>query len=136
MSEIEWRAALNLPVHMLRSRLFSTQKMRTGDESCCRARRTHEHCEPSFLRFLQETASDRVRDALKGGRIPARAIVPPGGRDGSSQLLSQWRDTGIAQEIRFARMLQMWYARGRENREGWANLEAFQPPRQAFTHAA
>ena len=33
-------------------------------------------------------------------------------------------------------MLHMWYARGRENRESWANLEAFQPPRQAFTHAA
>jgi len=45
-------------------------------------------------------------------------------------------DSGIAQEIRFARMLHMWYARGRESREGWANLEAFQPPRQAFTHAA
>ena len=57
-------------------------------------------------------------------------------RDEPSQLSSLWGDAGSTQENSFARSLQMCYARGRENREGWAHLEAFQPPRQAFTHAA
>jgi hypothetical protein len=56
-------------------------------------------------------------------------------RDGSLQLLSLWGDTEIAQEIRFARSLQMWYARGRENR-GLGPFGSVPAPRQAFTHAA
>jgi len=53
-----------------------------------------------------------------------------------SQLSSLWGDTGSTQENSFACSLQMWYARGRENREGWAYVAVSQPARQAFTHAA
>src|SRR6266702_6500078 len=37
-------------------------------------------------------------------------------RDEPSQLSALWGDAGITQENCFARSLQMWYARGRENR--------------------
>jgi hypothetical protein len=37
-------------------------------------------------------------------------------RDEPSRLSSLWEDAGITQENSFARSLQMWYARGRENR--------------------
>jgi hypothetical protein len=51
-------------------------------------------------------------------------------------LSSLWGDAGSTQENSFARSLQMCYARGRENREGWAQVAVSQPARQAFTHAA
>ena len=56
-------------------------------------------------------------------------------RDEPSQLSSLWEDAGITQENSFARSLQMWYARGRENR-GLDPVGSVPAPRQAFTHAA
>ncbi len=56
-------------------------------------------------------------------------------RDEPSQLSSLWEDAGITQENSFARSLQMWYARGRENR-GLDPFGSVPAPRQAFTHAA
>jgi hypothetical protein len=56
-------------------------------------------------------------------------------RDKPSQLSSLWEDAGITQENSFARSLQMWYARGRENR-GLDPFGSVPAPRQAFTHTA
>ena len=56
-------------------------------------------------------------------------------RDEPSQLSSLWEDAGITQGNSFARSLQMWYARGRENR-GTGPMWQCPSPRQAFTHAA
>src|SRR5260370_28590713 len=56
-------------------------------------------------------------------------------RDEPSQLSSLWGDAGITQGNSFARSLQMWYARGRENR-GLGLCGSVPAPGQAFTHAA
>jgi hypothetical protein len=56
-------------------------------------------------------------------------------RDEPSPLSSLWGDTGTPQENSFARSLQMWYARGRENR-GLDPCGSVPAPRQVFTHAA
>ena len=45
-----------------------------------------------------------------------------------SSLSSLWGDAGSTQENSFARSLQMWYARGRENREAGPIWQCPSPP--------
>src|SRR2546427_11726819 len=56
-------------------------------------------------------------------------------RDEPSQLSSLWEDAGSTQENSFARSLQMWHARGRENSR-LNPVDSVPATRQAFVHAA
>src|SRR2546426_3832476 len=53
-------------------------------------------------------------------------------RDEPSQLSSLWEDAGITQENSFARSLQMWYARGRENRRPLVKRHVYRERDYAF----
>src|SRR6266566_8760015 len=78
MGEIGWCDALTLPVHVLRSRLFSAHRSEQETNHGAVYLRTLKRREPRLRRFLEATARSTGRGAIKGGRIPARAIVLTG----------------------------------------------------------
>ena len=69
-----------------------------------------------FSFYLSDVVSSFADEKLEPMLVEVAGEREEKQRDEPSQLSSLWEDAGITQENSFARSLQMWYARGRENR--------------------